>query len=83
MKLKHALLAAGLALAPLVTASSSPAYVVVAVRPGHYYYHGAYWRYRWNGGYYNYYWNGGYYNYYWHGRYWRGRYRCGPVWCYR
>jgi hypothetical protein len=78
MKLKHALLAAALAAAPLVSASPSTAGVVavgVGMHPGHYCgWHHACWRYRWRGG---------YYNYYWHGRYWRDRYTCRHHWCYR
>lgn len=75
MKVKHAFLAAVLALVPIVSATpSSSAVVVVGVRPGHYCWHHACWRYRWHGA---------YYNYYWHGRYWRARWWCAHRWCYR
>jgi hypothetical protein len=56
MKLKHALAAAVLAFAPIVSAapSSSAVGVAVGVHPGHYCWRHACWRYRWHGGYYNY-----------------------------
>jgi len=75
MKLKQAFLAAALAVVPIAASAPASAVVVgVAIGPGHY---------RWHGGYYRYHWHGGYYNYYWHGRYWRSRWHCGPRWCYR
>ena len=77
MQLKHALLAAVLAVAPLAAVAPASA-VVVGVRiggPGHYCgWHHRCWAYRWHGG---------YYNYYWHGRYYRDRRRCTHHWCYR
>jgi hypothetical protein len=74
MKLKHAFLAAALAVLP-ITMASSAVVVGVAVHPG---------RHCWNHHCYRYAWHGGYYDYYWHGRYWKTRWWCRHHhWCYR